>query len=308
MRDKEISSNTKSEANRKNALESTGPKTPRGQRYSRCNALKHGFYSRELLVSEADQPEFEELRQPLRAQYEPATTMQLLAFDTIVSCAWRCKLGIRLERRQLISQFQALAKQEQTTSADASAGLLVGQHRINMDDIRSYIRLLVDASVEYIDSKRFRKDTEELLTRRFGSEFLETLKCWDPFCTQSAVESFEHVLEKWATGKGISDPQSVEEPNTALGPDSVEWDHPRRLQYPRVVLDPLQKKVIVVMLLDERRHYLEQLLRTMVHNRLGGDEEKVKERLDFNPGFLTAANRELRRAVDWFIHLKEVGL
>ena len=52
---------TKAESNRKNALKSTGPKTLRGKRYSRSNARTHGLYSRELLVSEADTPEFKEM-------------------------------------------------------------------------------------------------------------------------------------------------------------------------------------------------------------------------------------------------------
>ena len=34
----------KVEANRRNALQSTGPRTPRGKAYGRRNALKHGLF------------------------------------------------------------------------------------------------------------------------------------------------------------------------------------------------------------------------------------------------------------------------
>src|ERR1035441_4386181 len=90
---------TKAESNRRNALKSTGPNTPRGKRYSRSNALKHGVYSKELLVSEADNPEFEEMRAGLKAELKPSTMLQGLAFDYIVVCHWRCKLALRLERK-----------------------------------------------------------------------------------------------------------------------------------------------------------------------------------------------------------------
>ena len=40
----------KLEANRQNALKSTGPKTPEGRAISKMNALKHGIRSREVVV------------------------------------------------------------------------------------------------------------------------------------------------------------------------------------------------------------------------------------------------------------------
>src|ERR1019366_4794359 len=97
---------TKAESNRENALKSTGPKTLRGKRYSRSNARTHGLYSRELLVSEADTPEFKEMRVGLKADLKPSTMLQGLAFDYSVVCYWRVKLALRLEHRQFSRQFQ----------------------------------------------------------------------------------------------------------------------------------------------------------------------------------------------------------
>src|SRR5439155_19081929 len=47
----------KSEANRQNALRSTGPRTTRGKAKSRGNALKHGFFARDLFTYFAVQRE-----------------------------------------------------------------------------------------------------------------------------------------------------------------------------------------------------------------------------------------------------------
>src|SRR5215467_1749171 len=49
----------KIEANRRNALKSTGPKTSRGKTYSRRNALKHGLFAMDTtdLILQFEDPE-----------------------------------------------------------------------------------------------------------------------------------------------------------------------------------------------------------------------------------------------------------
>ena len=42
------------EANRRNALRSTGPKTERGKRTVAGNAIKHGFLAREVVITAGD--------------------------------------------------------------------------------------------------------------------------------------------------------------------------------------------------------------------------------------------------------------
>jgi hypothetical protein len=57
-----MTSKKKQAANRKNSQKSTGPQTARGKNASRKNALQHGIFSRELYVSDQDQPEYANLR------------------------------------------------------------------------------------------------------------------------------------------------------------------------------------------------------------------------------------------------------
>ena len=48
------------EANRRNALHSTGPTTPKGKQVSRLNALKYGLRAKELIIPGQEDPaEFE---------------------------------------------------------------------------------------------------------------------------------------------------------------------------------------------------------------------------------------------------------
>jgi hypothetical protein len=50
-----MTSEKKAEANRRNALKSTGPKTPEGKAAVSLNALKHGLLSQEILLPREDE-------------------------------------------------------------------------------------------------------------------------------------------------------------------------------------------------------------------------------------------------------------
>src|SRR5437879_284048 len=63
------------QANRQNALRSTGPKTARGKRSVARNAIKHGILAREVVITTGDGEEnleeFDTLVTDLSEYYEP---------------------------------------------------------------------------------------------------------------------------------------------------------------------------------------------------------------------------------------------
>ena len=83
---------------------------------SAANAVKHGFYSKELIIDEKDKPDFESLRENLLAQLEPSTALQGIAFEQIVSSCWRCKLAMRLEMHRLKTWFTPVVESEEADS------------------------------------------------------------------------------------------------------------------------------------------------------------------------------------------------
>ena len=94
------------EANRLNALKSTGPRTPAGKAVVAHNATKHGLLSRESLVKGESEADLVDFGKRLRAQLAPVGELELLLVDRIVSTAWRL--------RRLVSVETMLFNKEQT--------------------------------------------------------------------------------------------------------------------------------------------------------------------------------------------------
>jgi hypothetical protein len=92
-----MTSERKTEANRRNALKSTGPKTPEGKAAVRTNAMRHGLLSREVLLSGEDPEALRELGEHLRAELQPVGELENLLVDRIVAAGWRLRRLRRVE-------------------------------------------------------------------------------------------------------------------------------------------------------------------------------------------------------------------
>ena len=85
------------DANRRNALQSTGPKTAVGKAAVALNAMKHGLLSRELLLPGEDGTDLSELAENLRARLAPVEALESLFVDRIIAAVWRLRRLIRVE-------------------------------------------------------------------------------------------------------------------------------------------------------------------------------------------------------------------
>jgi hypothetical protein len=92
-----MTSEKKIESNRRNALKSTGPKTPEGKDAVRLNALKHGLLSRETLLPGEDEEALRELGERLRDELQPVGELENLLVDRIISAYWRLSRLGRVE-------------------------------------------------------------------------------------------------------------------------------------------------------------------------------------------------------------------
>jgi hypothetical protein len=84
-----MSSVLQQEANSKNALLSTGPRTPEGKAISSQNALKHGLSAKHFVIQEEERPEFDQLQAGLLEELRPDGTLEQLVFNDILHARWK---------------------------------------------------------------------------------------------------------------------------------------------------------------------------------------------------------------------------
>jgi hypothetical protein len=117
-----MTSEKKAEANRKNALKSTGPRTPEGKDAVRLNALRHGLLSKEILLPGEDADDLRELGDRLRAELRPVGELENLLVDRIVATIWRLRRLGRVEAGifawELYEELAGRAEQEASKYED----------------------------------------------------------------------------------------------------------------------------------------------------------------------------------------------
>jgi hypothetical protein len=92
-----MTSDKQAQANRQNALKSTGPKTAEGKAAVRLNALKHGLLSQEVLLPGEDRAALEELSARLADELQPVGELEALLVEQITAAAWRLRRLRRVE-------------------------------------------------------------------------------------------------------------------------------------------------------------------------------------------------------------------
>ncbi len=88
-------------ANRRNAMKSTGPRTPEGKAASSQNRLAHGLCSSSLLIRGESQAEFDALHTDIVDAYRPATAEEQMLADQLAEAQWRLNRARRVEAKTI---------------------------------------------------------------------------------------------------------------------------------------------------------------------------------------------------------------
>ena len=101
-------------ANRRNALRSTGPRTPEGKARVRVNPVKHGMTATHTVVLPMESAEeYTTFAESVRAELKPVGLLEGELVDQIIACLWRRRRMSRMEAGILASEYFKILTEEQ---------------------------------------------------------------------------------------------------------------------------------------------------------------------------------------------------
>ena len=85
------------EANRCNALKSTGPKTEAGKQVSRCNAVRHGLTAETVIGALEDAEDYKSFEAAIAADYDAQSVVERELVLRLASLLWRLRRATTME-------------------------------------------------------------------------------------------------------------------------------------------------------------------------------------------------------------------
>src|SRR5690242_9100620 len=85
------------EANRRNALKSTGPTTPEGKQRSRCNAVRHGLTAETVITALEDTEDYAAFEAAVISDYDAQSAVERELVLRLASVLWRLRRATGIE-------------------------------------------------------------------------------------------------------------------------------------------------------------------------------------------------------------------
>jgi hypothetical protein len=105
------------EANRGNALGSTGPNSETGKRRSRRNAVRHGLTAETVVVALEDIEDYQAFEAAISADYDARTAVERELVLRLASLLWRMRRATVIETDLLQIQAEILSDRRPATTA-----------------------------------------------------------------------------------------------------------------------------------------------------------------------------------------------
>jgi hypothetical protein len=88
-------------ANRLNAQKSTGPRTTQGKAVASQNSVKHGLLAESDVITSESEADFDLYRRQLLDELNPASPMESILAERIVTLSWRLKRAGRFQNQAI---------------------------------------------------------------------------------------------------------------------------------------------------------------------------------------------------------------
>src|SRR5262245_4847562 len=163
------------QANRLNALKSTGPKTSLGKERSRFNAIRHGLTAETVIVGFEDAHDYEAFEATVIADYDAQSAVERELVLRLASVLWRLRRATGIET----SLFQTAIKPSDQSEALMRANPPLSRLFLDPKDLSSKGPHTDTFRKEYI-SQTFVRLTEM------------------PTCPMSRLNRYEHILWRQA--------------------------------------------------------------------------------------------------------------
>ena len=92
-----MTSSKQIEANRRNSLKSTGPKTEAGKQASRCNAVRHGLTAETVIGALEDAEDYKAFEAAITAHYDAQSAVERELVLRLASLLWRLRRATTME-------------------------------------------------------------------------------------------------------------------------------------------------------------------------------------------------------------------
>jgi hypothetical protein len=96
-----MSTEAQNHANRLNSQKSTGPRTSEGKAAVSQNAVKHGLLAAHDVISSESQADFDLYRDRILSELAPASPIESMLAERIVSLSWRLKRAGRIQNQTI---------------------------------------------------------------------------------------------------------------------------------------------------------------------------------------------------------------
>src|ERR1700752_5397998 len=101
------------EANRRNARNSTGPRTEEGKQSSRCNAVRHGLTAETVIGALEDAEDYKAFEAAVTADYDAQSAVERELVLRLASLLWRLRRATTMETGLFAIEADHLADDRQ---------------------------------------------------------------------------------------------------------------------------------------------------------------------------------------------------